>query len=135
MIVVITFAVSRNEFERKVFTKFMRFSWRNLLYISENIFRWLTGQYFLIFVLSSFLKIGLTWSCLEYLFFDMSQAMILNRWQSVTFADIWKNLAGILSGPVTLFVSKDLIIILLKSLAVGFGISNVLSVLKILFIF
>ena len=92
MIVFITFAVSRNEFERKVLTKFT-------------------------------------------IFFDMSQAMILDRLQSVTFADIWRNLAGILSGPLILFVSKDLIIILLKSLAVGFDISNVLSVLKILFIF
>ena len=92
MIVFITFAVSRNEFERKVLTKFT-------------------------------------------IFFDMSQAMILDRWQSVTFADIWRNLAGILSGLLILFVSKDLIIILLKSLRVGFDISNVLSVLKILFIF
>ena len=40
-----------------------------------------------------------------------------------------KNLAGIPSGPVALFVSRDLIIPL-TSLAVGSGRSNLLSVLK-----
>ena len=58
--------------------------------------------------------------------------MIFDRWQSMRLADIWTNLAGIPSGPVVLFVSKDLIILLI-SLAVGFGRSNLLSVLKTLF--
>ena len=58
----------------------------------------------------------------------------MDRWQSMTMADIWINLTVIPSGPVVLFVSKDLIILLI-SLAVGFGISNLLSVLKTLFIF
>ena len=64
----------------------------------------------------------------------MSQAMILDRWQSITLADIWTNLAGIPSGPVALFGSKDLIILLI-SLVVGFGRSNLVSALKTLFIF
>ena len=58
----------------------------------------------------------------------------MDRWQSMTMADIWINLTVIPSGPVVLFVSKDLIILFL-SLAVGFGRSNLLSVLKTLFIF
>ena len=48
-------------------------------------------------------------------------------------AGIWTNLAGIPSGQVALFVSKDSIILLI-SLAVGFGRSNLMSVLKTLFI-
>ena len=59
-----------------------------------------------------FLKIGLTvtvLACSGNLFFDMPQVMILDRWQSLTLADIWTNLAGIQSGPVALLVSKDLI--------------------------
>ena len=52
--------------------------------------------------------------------------MMLNRWSSIKVADI---LAGIPSGPVALFVSKDLIIPLI-SLGVGSGRSNLLSVLK-----
>ena len=59
----------------------------------------------------------------------MSQVMMLDSWQSTTLADIWTNLAGIPSGPVALFVSKDLIIPLI-SLGVGSGRSNLLSVLK-----
>ena len=62
----------------------------------------------------------------------MSQAMILDRRQSITLADTWTNLAGIPSGH--LFGFKDLII-LLMSLAVGFGRSNLVSGLKTLFIF
>ena len=55
----------------------------------------------------------------------------MDRWQSMAMADIWTNLTVIPSGPVVLFVSKDLIILLI-SLAVGFGRSNLLSVLKTL---
>ena len=64
----------------------------------------------------------------------MSHAMILDRWQPITLADIWRNLGGIPSGPVALFLSKDLIILLI-SLAVGFGRSNLLPVLKTRFYF
>ena len=56
----------------------------------------------------------------------------MDRYQSITLANIWASLAGIPSGPVALLVSEDLII-LLMSLAVGFGRSNLLSVLKTLF--
>ena len=62
----------------------------------------------------------------------MSQAMILDRWQSITLADIWTNLAGIPFGPVALFVSKDLIILLIPP-AVGCCRSNLLSILRIPF--
>ena len=61
----------------------------------------------LIFDLSSLLKTGLTvavLACSEHLFFDMSQVMILDRWESVTLADICINLAGIPSVPVPLFI-------------------------------
>ena len=61
----------------------------------------------------------------------MSQVMILDRWQPMTLADIWTNFAGLPSGPVALLEYKDLIILLI-SLAVGFGRSNLLSVLKTL---
>ena len=37
----------------------------------------------------------------------MSQAMILDRWQSITSADILINLSEIPSGLVALFVSKE----------------------------
>ena len=73
-------------------------------------------------------------ACSEYLFPDMSQAITFDRWQSMTLADIWTSLAEIASGPVALLVSKDLTILLI-SFAVGFGRSNLLSVLKTLFIF
>ena len=68
------------------------------------------------------------------IFFNMSQAMISDRYQSVALADIEIYLTGIPSGPVALFVSKYFIILLI-SLAEGFGRSNLLSVLKKLFIF
>ena len=55
----------------------------------------------------------------------MSQAITLDRLQSITLADILTNLSEI---------SKDLIILLI-SLAVDFGRSNLLSVLKTLFVF
>ena len=58
--------------------------------------------------------------------------MILNSWQSATLADILTNLVAMPSGPLILFLSKDLIILLI-SLAVGFGRSNLLSVLKTLY--
>ena len=61
----------------------------------------------------------------------MSQVMILDRWQPMTLANIWTNLPWLPSGPVALLESKDLIILLI-SLAVGFGRSNLLSVLKTL---
>ena len=47
------------------------------------------------------------------------------------FKQMWQ---GIPSGPVALLVSKDLIILLI-SLAIGFGRSNLLWALKTLFIF
>ena len=42
----------------------------------------------------------------------MSQEMILDKQQSITLADTRTNLAGMPSGPIALFVSKDLIILL-----------------------
>ena len=50
----------------------------------------------------------------------MSQAIILDRCQSITLADIWTNLTGMPSGSVALFVSKDLNIFFI-SLVIGFG--------------
>ena len=61
---------------------------------------------FFIFVLSSFLKIGLTFAvltCFEYLFKDKSLLIILNKWRSITLASILANFAELPSGPLTLF--------------------------------
>ena len=87
-------------------------------------------------LLSSFLKIGLTVAvleCSEYWLSDISLAIMFDKWQLIILADIFTFLAEMPSGPVALFVSKDLIILLI-SLAVGLGNSNLLLKSKELFI-
>ena len=52
--------------DRKDFTKGVKFSCINLIWILENIFSRVTGQWFFTLVLSSFLKTGLTFAILAF---------------------------------------------------------------------
>ena len=83
----------------------------------------------MVFVLLSFLKLGLTvavLACLEYSFKDISLLIILAKWQSITLAIILTNFAEIPSGSLALFTFSDLIILLI-SLVLAYGRSNLFS--------
>ena len=83
----------------------------------------------MVFVLLSFLKLGLTvavLACLEYSFKDISLLIILAKWQSITLAIILTNFAEISSGSLALFTFSDLIILLI-SLVLAYGRSNLFS--------
>ena len=59
-------------------------------------------------------------------FKDTLLLIILAKWQSITLADILKNFAEIPSGSLALFTFSDLII-LLMSLVLAYGRSNLFS--------
>ena len=64
-------------------------------------------------VLSPFLKIGLTVAVLafsENLLLEICLFIIFAIWQSIISAEILTNLAEIPSGPIALFIFRDLII-------------------------
>ena len=89
----------------------------------KNFFKRLTGRWFLVFILSSFLKIGLTvvvLACLKYLFKDISLLTILTKCESRALAYILTNFAEIPSDPLALFKLSDLIILLIMSLVLAY---------------
>ena len=103
----------------------------------EKHWKDLQGDSFFLFVLSSFLKIGLTvaaLACLEYLFKYTSLLIILAKWQSIILADILTNFAKKPSGTLALFTFGDLII-LLMSLVLAYGRSNAFFGTHTFFIF
>ena len=71
---------------------------------------------------------------LEYLFKDISLLIILAKWQSITLADILTNFAEIRSDSLALFTLSHLII-LLMSLVLACGRSNLFSGIHKFFIF
>ena len=96
---------------------------------SKKYLKDLQGDSFLYLFYHLFLKIGLTvavLACLEYLFEDISLLIILAKGQSITLADILTNFAEIPSDPLALFTFSDLVI-LLMSLVLAYGRSNVFS--------
>ena len=82
MIGAIGFAVSGNEFRKKSIHVICEIFMKKSFVYFRTYLKDLQAGSFLIFVLSSFLKIGLTvavLACSEYLLFDMSQSATLDE--------------------------------------------------------
>ena len=129
MIWTIGLAISGNKFWKKCFyvTCYI-FMQKSFLYFRKNILK--TYRAIVFYICSIIFFKNRPYCCyfsmFGIFFEDISLLNILAKWQSITLAKLLTNFAEIPSGPLALFTFSDLII-LLMSLVLAYGRSNVFS--------